>query len=774
MHIIEVAGFLTKWLRPHQRDGVRFMAECVLDQRDFKGLGCILADDMGLGKTLQSITLLYTLMTRGFINNESVCKKSIIICPTSLVTNWQNEIKKWLNNKLQVVTIIKTTIDEITDGINKFYSNFNSANVLIISYESIRRCIDLFLDNNKPSIDLMIFDEAHRLKNDQTRTYLELNKIKCLRRILLSGTPLQNDLNEFYAMINFTNPNVIGRKQTFNRYYQVPILEGREPYALDSDVKLGMKRSMELSAIINQFVLRRTNILLSKHLPPKVMQVICCKLTSFQQKIYQRLLKSKHILDLLRKSDQQDGKQKGAVLPLMNQLKSLCNHPMILYNLMKKKNKLAKDILNLYPNNYQAKANDGGKMSILIEMLINLKKNTNDRIVFISNYTSTLDIFEYICKQHNWGYVRLDGSVSVMKRQERVDLFNGKNVMNKKNLPFAFLLSSKAGGCGINLVGANRLILFDPDWNPAVDKQAAARIWRDGQTKRCFIYRMLTTGTLEERIYQRQLSKEGLAEVLGGHNAKALVSSDELKRLFSLDDTKSMIHDCLHCSCSNKPNNNDLSSSSIYNQGQRGDPKEEDLLNWAHHTSLQSVPDPLFRLSKDNNNLVSFIFSKEVQGKAINQQDTDQAKLVSAKCNESPIIKNKKNPEHQIIIKAAEAQQLLYNYELQLKLKRKRLRAKKRGIDYNTDDDEQIDIYANSSDDEMNNKVPIRISTRNRQKTRRFTDQYQISEDDDHDDDDDEHIVDENMDEATKKLIKQLMKQDQSTTKKKKKKKKKK
>ena len=145
-----------------------------------------------------------------------------------------------------------------------------------------------------------------------------------------------------------------------------------------------------------------------------------------------------------------------------------------------------------------------GKMFTLFKLMKEMRKpgNGNDKIVIVSNYTQTLDLIGKMCKENSWGFCRLDGSVGMKKRQKMCDDFN-----NPSSSLVAFLLSSKAGGCGLNLIGGNRLVLFDPDWNPAVDKQAAARCWRDGQKKRCFTYRFLSAGSVEEKIFQRQLSK---------------------------------------------------------------------------------------------------------------------------------------------------------------------------------------------------------------------------------------------------------------------------
>lgn len=185
-----------------------------------------------------------------------------------------------------------------------------------------------------------------------------------------------------------------------------------------------------------------------------------------------------------------------------------------------------------------------GKMAVLFRLMQTMRAvQRTERIVIVSNYTSTLDLIEVLCKQNNWPVLRLDGTISVNNRTKLVDEFN-----NPQSNAFAFLLSSKAGGCGINLIGGNRLVLFDPDWNPASDKQAAARIWREGQKKRCFIYRFMATGSIEEKIIQRQLSKEGLVDIVDDKEQINQFSSDELRNLFTLQNgTRSDTHDTLQC-----------------------------------------------------------------------------------------------------------------------------------------------------------------------------------------------------------------------------------
>ena len=234
----------------------------------FEGNGCILADDMGLGKTLQSITLLYTMLKQGFKPNDKLVKKAIIVCPTSLVKNWDNELDKWLKaaGGVQKIALSEATREICISGIATWVKP-NTAPILIISYETFRIHVQRF---KNASCDLMICDEAHRLKNAATLTNIALSSLKCNRRVLLSGTPMQNDLEEFYAMVDFTNPGLLGDSRTFNKNYMRPILDGREPDSSDFSKRKGEERSEELSNVVNKFILRRTNALLAAHLPPKV------------------------------------------------------------------------------------------------------------------------------------------------------------------------------------------------------------------------------------------------------------------------------------------------------------------------------------------------------------------------------------------------------------------------------------------------------------------------------------------------------------------------
>ncbi|GJP32970.1 hypothetical protein CLOM_g17541 [Closterium sp. NIES-68] len=563
---IQVDPILAKCLRAHQREGVQFMFECVAGLKDYHEAGdddrgcygCILADDMGLGKTLQSIALLWTLLKQGFDGpaGPPLVRRALIVTPTSLVSNWAAELDKWLGGRVRCVALCEASRAEAMAGIKQFLAPRAAHHVLIVSYETFRLHATAF--HSEGACDLVICDEAHRLKNDRTLTNQALAGLPCRRRVLLSGTPMQNDLEEFYAMVSFTNPGVLSDATHFRRHFQAPILAGREPQASEEERALGNERSAELSEKVNQFILRRTNALLSNHLPPKIVEIVCCRMTELQRQLYQRFIHSKNVRMAL-----EDGR-KARVLASITALKKLCNHPKLIYDSIRAGGAEAagfEDALDLFPPTMFNDRSGGwtggggawvqlsGKMVVLARLLAHLRCRTTDRIVLVSNYTQTLDLFALLCREHGYPFVRLDGGTSVGKRQKLVQRFNDPHADE-----FVFLLSSKAGGCGLNLIGGNRLVLFDPDWNPANDKQAAARVWRDGQKKRVFVYRFLATGTIEEKVYQRQIAKEGLQQVVDSEkhsDARAqvnLLSSEDLRDLFILRSTTlSDTHDSLGC-----------------------------------------------------------------------------------------------------------------------------------------------------------------------------------------------------------------------------------
>lgn len=542
VHVV-VDPLLGNVLRPHQREGVKFMYDCVTGVQIPDSYGCIMADEMGLGKTLQCITLMWTLLRQG-PDCTPLIDKAIVVCPSSLVKNWANEINKWLKGKLPSLPIDCGGKDEIDRKLSSFMNTHGKRPVdpvLIISYETFRLHAHVL---HKGKVGLVLCDEGHRLKNCENLTYQALMGLDCQRRVLLSGTPIQNDLLEYFSLVHFVNAGILGTAKEFRKRYELPILKSRDSEASDKEHQVGKERLEELIGVVNRCIIRRTNEILSKYLPQKTEHVICCPMTDMQRNMYMRFISS----SVVKKQLSEDGKLGGSALAAITSLKKLCNHPDLLWDKVQQKEPGYAELKEFYPQGHDPKRlrpELSSKVAVLDTLLALIKSTTSDKIVLISNYTQTLDLFQTLAALRGYQFVRLDGSMSIKKRAKIVENFN-----DPTSGIFIFMLSSKAGGCGLNLIGANRLVMFDPDWNPANDDQAMARVWRDGQKKNCFIYRLLMTGSIEEKIFQRQTHKKALSSCVvdGDEDVERHFSSNQLKELFIVNnDTKSDTHDKFKC-----------------------------------------------------------------------------------------------------------------------------------------------------------------------------------------------------------------------------------
>ncbi|KAF8643841.1 hypothetical protein AX16_008858 [Volvariella volvacea WC 439] len=591
---------LSKVLRPHQVEGVKFLYRCTTGMLVDNQYGCIMADEMGLGKTLQCIALMWTLLKQSPHPGKPSIEKCIIACPSSLVKNWANELAKWLGKD----AINPLAVDgkggkaELLEKVARWVTARGrnvSQPVMIVSYETLRT-LTAYLANCQ--IGLLLCDEGHRLKNSESLTFQALNSLDVKRRVILTGTPIQNDLSEYFSLLNFANPDFLGSKNEFRKNFENAIIRGRDALASDEVKAESEKKLKELGGLVTKFIIRRTNDLLSKYLPVKYEHVVFCNLSEFQLALYRLFISSPEIKALLRGTDSQP-------LKAINILKKLCNHPELL--------DLPNDLRgseDLIPDGFEGagctgkrgrnpnvRCDWGGKFVVLERFLHHLKTHTNDKIVLISNYTQTLDLFEKLCRSKKYGYFRLDGTMSITKRQKLVDQFN-----NPEGKEFIFLLSSKAGGCGINLIGANRLILFDPDWNPAADQQALARVWRDGQKKECFVYRFISTGTIEEKIFQRQANKQALSSCVVDEkeDTERHFSLDALRQLFLFNEkTLCETHETFKCKRCRDGRQVIKSSALLYG----------DASTWNHFTNaeLKNNHDDLLRAEVGLPD-VSFVF----------------------------------------------------------------------------------------------------------------------------------------------------------------------
>ncbi|XP_056636229.1 DNA repair and recombination protein RAD54-like [Diorhabda sublineata] len=600
-------------LRPHQREGVKFMYDCVTGVQIPGSYGCIMADEMGLGKTLQCITLLWTLVKQG-PEAKPLIEKGIIVCPSSLVKNWSNEINKWLKGRLSSMIM-----DGGADGKKKLLQfmqgkGMTAIPVLIISYETFRMHADIL---HKGEIGLVLCDEGHRLKNCENQTYRALMGLNAKRRVLLSGTPIQNDLLEYFSLIHFVNEGLLGSASEFKKKFENYILRGQDSTATDLERQHASERLTELTNIVNKCLIRRTSSLLTKYLPVKFEMIIICQLTPLQKQLYINYINSESIR---RSVNDIDSKNTLSTLASITTLKKLCNHPDLVLEKILEGSEGFEKSRNILPQ--KKGPNDvrpelSGKLMLLDCFLANLKANYSDKIVLVSNYTQTLDLFEVLCKIRGYLYVRLDGSMSIKKRAKVVENFN-----NPESNEFIFMLSSKAGGCGLNLIGANRLIMFDPDWNPANDDQAMARVWRDGQQKPCYIYRFLAAGSIEEKIFQRQAHKKALSSTVVDMNEETArhFSIAELRDLFKLEDTDSDTHARLKCKrCLNR--------IQVKNPPDEAD-CTDDLSMWYHCWDKKGLADMVLKQIWDMSKYISFVFhqrsaKQEISSVKIVEEDPD-------------------------------------------------------------------------------------------------------------------------------------------------------
>ncbi|KAJ5925906.1 DNA repair and recombination protein [Penicillium verhagenii] len=537
---VVVDPLLTKSLRPHQREGVQFLYECVMGMRSFNGEGAILADEMGMGKTLQTIALLWTLLKQNPIYGAPpVIKKALIVCPVTLINNWRKEFRKWLGNERIGVFVFDDNRKRLTD-----FTKGKSYSIMIVGYEKLRTAQEGLTKG--AGVDIIIADEGHRLKTLSNKSGQAIQSLNAAKRVILSGTPIQNDLSEFFAAVDLVNPGILGTFKAFIREFETPIVRSRQPEATRKEIEKGESRSEELRDLTSKFILRRTADILAKYLPPKTEYVLFCNPTRSQANIYQAVLASPIFQSAMGNAE--------SALQLITILKKLCNSPSLLT--AKNNNNAPGDtitaLLASLPQNLirHFSPSASAKIRVLDQILDNMRTKTTEKIVLVSNYTSTLNLLANLLSSLGLPFLRLDGSTPTQKRQPLVDDFN--------RLPadkcFAFLLSAKAGGMGLNLIGASRLVLFDVDWNPATDIQAMARIHRDGQKHHCRIYRVILKGSLEEKIWQRQVTKIGLADSVMEHkNSVAQFSSAELRDLFRLDEeSRCQTHDLLACECGGK------------------------------------------------------------------------------------------------------------------------------------------------------------------------------------------------------------------------------
>jgi non-specific serine/threonine protein kinase len=437
-------------LRPYQSSGFHW-----LNYLSEVHWGGILADDMGLGKTIQALSFLYHLRQK----NGSL--KALVVCPTTLMYNWENEIKKFTPTLSYYIHHGGARSRETLDGVNE---------IIITTYGTLRSDIRQFVE---VEFDYVVLDESQAIKNPGSKVAKAATLLKAKSKLCLSGTPLQNNTFDIYAQMNFLNPGMLGSMEFFKQEFSVPI------------DKFGEKEQKEhLRRLLYPFILRRTKEQVAKDLPEKQEMILFCEMGEEQRKIYDAYRNDYR--DKILGVVEEQGVQKSqlTILQGLMKLRQICDSPAI----MKDEEK--------FPN-----------ASVKLEELgREITENISDhKALVFSQFLGMLALIKERLKELEVDYEYFDGSTAVQDREKAIRRFQDDDKCR------VFLISLKAGGVGLNLTAADYVYIVDPWWNPAVEQQAIDRTHRIGQTKNIFAYRMICKDTVEDKILQLQDRKKALA-----------------------------------------------------------------------------------------------------------------------------------------------------------------------------------------------------------------------------------------------------------------------
>lgn len=443
-------------LRSYQVDGVKWLIN--LSKISFGG---ILADEMGLGKTIQIIAFLLT--EQG--------KKTIIVCPTSLIYNWKAELEKFAPS-LRVLIVHGQNRDEVLEDISKY-------DIVLTTYGTLRMDIENY---SSKTFDYFIIDEAQNIKNSQAQNTKVIKEIKADVRFALTGTPIENNLSELWSIFDFVVPGYLYSKEKF---------EERFAHGGQSNLEI-------LKALVNPFILRRTKKEVIKDLPDKDSKNILVDMTEAQNQVYRNYIKN--VKELLK-----DKKNNNIqIFSYLTKLRQICLDPALI-----------KEGYN----------GGSGKLEVAME-LISEHLASGGKVLLFSQFTSVLNKIGKMLDNENIGFYNLDGKTKPKDRIKMVNEFNRGKVKR------VFLISLKAGGTGLNLTSANLVIHFDPWWNPAVEDQATDRAHRIGQTKVVEVIKLIARGTIEEKIIMLQEEKKELIDNVINSNSFTRLSKEEILKIF--------------------------------------------------------------------------------------------------------------------------------------------------------------------------------------------------------------------------------------------------
>ncbi|MCJ1383407.1 hypothetical protein MMC17_006521 [Xylographa soralifera] len=522
----KIPGDIYPSLFDYQKTGVRWLWELYSQQ-----VGGIIGDEMGLGKTIQAIAFL-----AGLHYSKKITKPIIVVAPATVMKQWVNEFHTWWPPFR--VSILHTSGSGMMDvgresqreeelsaqlfdaSKRKPLSKSRKAakrivdrvvqegHVLVTTYSGLQTYAELLIPIDW---DYTILDEGHKIRNPNTAITIYCKELRTANRIILSGTPMQNNLVELWSLFDFVFPMRLGTLVNFRQQFEIPIRQGGYANASNLQVQTASKCAEMLKDTISPYLLQRIKVDVAADLPKKTEQVLFCKLTRSQREAYENFLGSDDMSSIL------NGKRQ--VLYGVDILRKICNHPDLQEH----------RVLSVKPSYNYGIASKSGKM-IIVKELLDVWKRGGHKTLLFAQHRIMLDILEkYIKSMDGINYRRMDGNTPISSRQAMVDEFNTNPEAH------VFLLTTKVGGLGINLTGADRVIIYDPDWNPSTDIQARERAWRLGQKREVQIYRLMVAGTIEEKIFHRQIFKQFLTnKILRDPKQRQTFQLKDLHDLFSL------------------------------------------------------------------------------------------------------------------------------------------------------------------------------------------------------------------------------------------------
>ncbi|GLT25101.1 hypothetical protein SLA2020_002530 [Shorea laevis] len=534
----KLQGKIAKMLYPHQREGLKWLWSLHCQDK-----GGILGDDMGLGKTMQICSFLAGLF------HSRLIKRALVVAPKTLLPHWIKELSTvGLSEKTREYYGTSTKARQY-----ELQYVLQDKGILLTTYDIVRnnskalQGANCYIDDDSEdgvTWDYMILDEGHLIKNPSTQRAKSLFEIPSVHRIVISGTPIQNNLKELWALFNFCCPELLGDNKWFKDKYENPVLRGNDKNASDREKRVGSTVAKELRECIQPYFLRRLkkevfceDDATTSRLSKKNEIIVWLRLTSCQRRLYEAFLNSEIVLSAFD----------GSPLAALTILKKICDHPLLLTKRAAEDvlegmdsmlnpedvtvaEKLAKHVADVAETDDFQEYHDNisCKISFILSLLETIVPEGHHVLIF-SQTRKMLNLIEESLVCNGYQFLRIDGTT---KASDRVKIVN--DFQEGVGAPI-FLLTSLVGGLGLTLTRADRVIVVDPAWNPSTDNQSVDRAYRIGQKKDVLVYRLMTCGTVEEKIYRKQVFKGGLFKTATEHKEQIrYFSQQDLRELFSL------------------------------------------------------------------------------------------------------------------------------------------------------------------------------------------------------------------------------------------------